>query len=303
MRRHAKGSLSREVPLQAPQLYHANASNRELQAVLPGANYRPQDCRGKGCASTQMMPRFRKFIAATLRPVECLRQLALTTGGEGPAHGAVDCPRQRLKTLHPEVAVYAGGASGGGPPLGAAAVEGTSLFIDIALSDQPELRLPVTFARKVLPGHLKRASTVLLPDLRRCVSVDVGWTGQPLREYHTFSRGWTELLATAGFQRGDILRITYLPAFAIYSVRKTSDIAGGAAAAAQQQGLASGLSPELAPPPVQPASQAAGGSWAEIPPPPLDPATLLRRQEQGISADPRGVLLPAAAATNAQCAL
>ena len=99
----------------------------------------------------------------------------------------------------------------------------------VAFSDHTSLRLPVAFARQ-LPGHAKKATAVVLPDLRKSFSVEVGWTGQPPRQYHTFSSGWSKVVQAAGFREGDTLRVEYVSNVGTYYISKVSNAAAGGAA-------------------------------------------------------------------------
>ena len=100
------------------------------------------------------------------------------------------------------------------------------MSIEVAFSDHTSLRLPVAFARQ-LPGHAKKATAVVLSDLRKSFFVEVGWAGQLPRLYHIFSSGWSKVVQAGAFREGDTLRVEYVPNLGTYYVSKVSSAAAG----------------------------------------------------------------------------
>lgn len=117
--------------------------------------------------------------------------------------------------------------------------------IDVELNDHSKLRLPIAFARQHLPGHQKKPTAVVLPELNRSFNVHIGWAGQALRLYHIFGSGWRDVVKAGGFECGDILRITYVSATSCYSVVKVGGELAGAAAVEPEEEGAAAESPQL----------------------------------------------------------
>lgn len=139
-------------------------------------------------------------------------------GSRNKARCFVDSPRRTHQTLKLSSAGAPGTARSGGAAHVAAVPVGAPPSVEVPVSHPYQLRLPLGFAKRALPGHPRRPTAVVLPHLMRSFSVEVGWLGPSEKPYHAFCAGWKEMAKVAGFKLGNVLRVTYQPISGSYSI-------------------------------------------------------------------------------------